>query len=148
MRHLPDLVSPREIVDSGLCIGCGTCAAARMRWDPDGFLKPEESAAGHDVRSESFSRQCPFSPAAPNEDAIAAERFMDALHADARIGRFEAAYVGFAAEDPFRPRGSSGGMTSWVAAELLRTGMVDGVAHVSPVDPHASGRFFEYFAAS
>jgi coenzyme F420-reducing hydrogenase beta subunit len=144
MRRLPDFVSPREIVDSGLCIGCGACAVAGMRWDPNGFLKPDGSAKAYDARSESFSRQCPFSPAAPDEDIIAAERFTDAPHADGRIGRFEAAYVGFAAEDPFRPQGSSGGMTSWVAAELLRTGLVDGVAHVSPADSQASGRFFEY----
>jgi coenzyme F420-reducing hydrogenase beta subunit len=144
MRPLPDLVSPREIVDSGLCIGCGACAAAGMRWDRDKFLKPVASGQWYAAPSEAFSQHCPLSPAAPNEDMIAAERFTDAPHADTRIGRFEAAYVGFAAEDPFRPLGSSGGMTNWVAAELLRTGLVDGVAHVSPADPQASGRFFEY----
>ncbi|HZC38600.1 MAG TPA: Coenzyme F420 hydrogenase/dehydrogenase, beta subunit C-terminal domain [Sphingomicrobium sp.] len=144
MRHLPDLVSPREIVDSGLCIGCGACAAAQMRWDRDGFLKPDESSDAYDTRSDTFSRQCPFSPAAPNEDAIAAEQFADAPHADTRIGRFEAAYVGYAREDPFRRQASSGGMTSWVAAELLRTNMIDAVAHVSPADPQTSGAFFEY----
>ena len=36
---------------------------------------------------------------------------------DDRIGRFEAAYVGQVAEKPFRLNGSSGGLTSWVAAE-------------------------------
>src|SRR5206468_11182672 len=42
---------------------------------------------------------------------------------------------------PFRPNGSSGGLTSWVAAELLRTGAVDGIAHVAPTDPAAGGLF-------
>ena len=54
-----------------------------------------------------------------------------------------AAWVGHVAEAPFREQGSSGGMVSWVAAELLRTGAVDGVAHVTAEDP-ASGHFFRY----
>ena len=123
---------------AGLCVGCGSCAE-RMRWDADGFLKPERTS----VPSDLFARQCPFSPAAPNEDDIAAERFPQAPALDARIGRFEAAYVGHVAINPFRPNGSSGGLTNWVAAELLSSGEVDGVAHVAPADP-ASGRLFAY----
>ncbi len=115
-----------------------------MRWDKNGFLKPEDAAEGYDIPSETFSHQCPFSPAAANEDAIAVERFAAARHADSRIGRFEAAYVGAAAEDRFRRQGSSGGLTSWVAAELLRTRLVDGVAHVVPADPRNTDRLFEY----
>ena len=92
---------------------------------------------------QSFAQQCPFSPVAPNEDELAGERFADAPVTDGRIGRFEAAYVGHVAEHRFRPNASSGGLTSWVAAELLNTGAVDGVAHVAPTDP-ASGRHFAY----
>lgn len=109
-----------------------------MRWDKDGFLKPVPA-----VSPATFAQQCPFSSAAPNEDAISAERFPSPHSADRRIGRFEAAYVGHAIESPFRGNGSSGGLTSWVAAELLRTGAVDGVAHVAPTDA-ASGRLFAY----
>ena len=115
-----------------------------MRWDRDGFMKPQGPAGWAATPSEQFSRQCPFSPAAENEDEIAAERFGSAAHSDARIGRFETAYVGHANEDPFRRNGSSGGLTSWVAAELLRTGMVDAIAHVGPADPQIDGRFFAY----
>ena len=151
MRHFPEptraasdrLVSPGEIVRSGLCVGCGSCASA-MRWDRDGFLKPDRASTLAEAPSERFSNQCPFSPAAANEDEIAAERFPAAHAADPRIGRFEAAYVGHAIEDPFRSNGSSGGLTSWVAAELLRTGAVDGVAHVAPADPARDGRLFAY----
>jgi coenzyme F420-reducing hydrogenase beta subunit len=115
-----------------------------MGWDRDGFLKPDGPREWLEQPSEVFSHQCPFSPAAANEDAIAAERFDEAPHANAHIGRFEAAYVGYAVEDPFRQQASSGGLTSWVAAELLRTGAVDGVAHVAPTDPALSGRLFKY----
>jgi coenzyme F420-reducing hydrogenase beta subunit len=114
-----------------------------MTWDRDGFLKPVGPPSWTDVPSEQFSNQCPFSPTAPNEDEIAADRFADAS-SDPRIGRFEAAYVGHVVEDPFRRNGSSGGLTSWVAAELLRSGAVDGVAHVVPTDPREKGRLFTY----
>src|SRR3954470_5505546 len=124
MRPFPDpraeqaeaLYAPSDIVRSRLCTGCGTCAAANgiaaMEWDRDGFLKPDGPREWLEQPSEVFSHQCPFSPAAANEDAIAAERFDEAPHANAHIGRFEAAYVGYAVEDPFRQQASSGGLTS------------------------------------
>ena len=51
---------------------------------------------------------------------------------DDRIGRHVSAHVGAAVEAPFRERGSSGGMVSWIAAELLRRGHIDAVLHVHP----------------
>jgi coenzyme F420-reducing hydrogenase beta subunit len=151
MRSLgPALVSPDEMVASSLCTGCGTCvvdtsAEARLVWDIDGQLRPVGPKPWLGNRSESFSRTCPFSPLARNEDEIAIERFPLAAQADRWIGRFEAAYVGHAAEPGYRERGSSGGMVSWVAAELLRRGLVDGIAHVSAGDRYAAdGDFFGY----
>lgn len=150
---LPDSVrrpvSPQEIVSAGLCIGCGACVAATpeadMRWDGDGQLKPAGPARWARKRTAAFAKICPFSPSARTEDVLAAARFPDAAHVDPRVGRFEAAYVGAVAEGDFRARGSSGGMVSWVAAELLRTGEVDAVAHVAEAaDPRAQGRFFGY----
>ena len=36
-------------------------------------------------------------------------------------------------------------MVSWVANELLNRGLVDGVAHVVPVEnPQKEGKFFRY----
>ena len=136
MQRSPEM-HPAGMARAGLCVGCGSCAE-RMRWDRDGFLKPVTAAA-----PPTFAQQCPFSPTAANEDSIALDRFPEARTADRRIGRFEAAYVGHAVDDPFRRNGSSGGLTSWVAAELLRNGAVDGIAHVAPTDP-ASGRLFAY----
>lgn len=126
------------MVRRGLCVGCGSCAK-EMYWDRNGFLKPETTGAS----LPTFAHQCPFSPSTLNEDEIAAERFPAAKVLDARIGRFEEAYVGHVAEPSFRGNGSSGGLTSWVAAELLRSGAVDGIAHVLPSDPKC-GRHFQY----
>jgi coenzyme F420-reducing hydrogenase beta subunit len=147
----PRPLAPRDIVASGLCVGCGACVAgaagagARMEWDAYGQLKPAGPSDWYRRRTAAFARTCPFSPDARDEDRIAASLYPDAPVADARIGRYRAAYVGAVAEGDFRAAGSSGGMVTWVAAELLRRGLVDGVAHVAPsADPKAEGRFFGY----
>jgi coenzyme F420-reducing hydrogenase beta subunit len=108
-----------------------------MRLDAFGRYAP--AGAWRGARTAALARICPFSPHADDEDRIAAARFPAAPHSDPRLGRFEAAYVGHAAEEGYRAGGSSGGMVSWVAAELLRTGLADSVAHVAPVPGAAAG---------
>jgi len=116
-----------------------------MHFDGYGQLKPHGSAAWMRNRTASFARTCPFSPAAANEDELAARRFPHAARHDALIGRFESAYVGHVAEKDFRASGSSGGLVSWVACALLRAGMVDAVAHVAPRSGSSgNGAFFRY----
>jgi coenzyme F420-reducing hydrogenase beta subunit len=149
------VLGPNDIIRSGLCIGCGSCvlthspgktgqALPRMEMDSYGQYKPVGSAEWSRARSLSFTRTCPFSPGALNEDQIAEELFPHAQR-DPSIGRFQAAYVGYVAEAEYRGQGSSGGMVSWVLAELLRKKLVDGVAHVAACeDPQQEGRFFRY----
>jgi coenzyme F420-reducing hydrogenase beta subunit len=143
-------LAPADLVRSGLCIGCGSCvgqaarADARMCFDVDGQLRPAGPVGWHAGCVADFERTCPFSPLAADEDALAEGLFPHAQQADASIGRFLAAYVGFAAEADFRTHGSSGGMVTWVACELLRRGLVDAVAHVHAEDPAHGGRFFRY----
>ncbi|SFR77750.1 Coenzyme F420 hydrogenase/dehydrogenase, beta subunit C-terminal domain [Sphingomonas jatrophae] len=143
-----ETVSPHDIVRSGLCIGCGSCAAdrsdARMAWDGYGQLKPKGPADWYRTPDATFSARCPFSPQAEDEDSIAARRFPAAPARDTALGSYEGAYVGHVADGAFRAEGSSGGMVSWVAAELLGSGRVDAVAHVAPQgDPDRDG-FFAY----
>jgi coenzyme F420-reducing hydrogenase beta subunit len=147
---VPEQLAPGDIVRSGLCIGCGACVGgnedtgAGMAWDRFGQLKPAGGDGFMRQRSRRFAATCPFSPGAANEDVIAESRFARSPHADPLIGRFAGAYVGHVAEAGFRADGSSGGMVSWVAAELLRRGLVDGVAHVVPRPPNAGGPHFAY----
>lgn len=140
-------LSPREVMNAGLCIGCGACVGGQvsgvawMELDHYGQFKPSVPGEAMARRSDVVGRICPFSPSARNEDELAAERFPDAAAEDDRLGWFEAAYVGAVAEGDYRQNGSSGGMVSWVAAELLRLGLVDGVAHVTP---SSDGGYFRY----
>ena len=116
-----------------------------MKLDEFGNYRPRGEAIWLHQPTQEFAQICPFSPVAANETQIARELFPDAPARDSRIGAFEAAYVGYVAEADFRLNGSSGGLVSWVANELLKNGLVDGVAHVVPVrDPQAEGKFFRY----
>jgi coenzyme F420-reducing hydrogenase beta subunit len=144
MPPSPERLSPRELARSGLCVGCGACAAGdpegRIGMDRYGQLKPV--GAWTRRPTDAVAAACPFSPRAEDETALAERLFPQAAHVDARIGRFEAVYVGAVAEAGFRRDGSSGGAVSWVAAELMRQGLVDGVAHVAA--EAGSDRFFRY----
>ena len=145
------LLSPKAIVEADLCIGCGSCVAhtgapeAQMKFDSLGQLKPHGPAEWYNHASESFTRTCPFSPAASNEDQLATTLFPHAPQHSATIGYLQTAYVGYVAEEEYRMQGSSGGMVSWVATELLQQGLIDGVAHVvATKDPQTEGRYFRY----
>lgn len=148
---MSDLLSPKNIVCSGLCIGCGSCAAqfgsesGNMQFDEYGFLKPNNKTDWYKQKSEQFSRTCPFSPSAKKEDYFSAKLYNDAKQSSSGLGRFQSAYVGYVAENDFRINGSSGGMVSWVAAELLRKNLIDGVAHVIATEnPQEEKRYFKY----
>jgi coenzyme F420-reducing hydrogenase beta subunit len=148
---MSSLLRPKDIVRSGLCIGCGSCVAQQgavdvnMAFDAYGQLIPQGSRAWYRQASEAFTRTCPFSPSAKNEDDLAAQLFQNPMPHDLALGRFLSAYVGHVAEEDFRMLGSSGGMVTWVATELLRHGLIDGVAHVVATDdPQAEGRYFQY----
>ncbi|MFB2607664.1 coenzyme F420 hydrogenase/dehydrogenase beta subunit N-terminal domain-containing protein, partial [Rhizobium phaseoli] len=116
-----------------------------MQLDRYGQMKPTGPGTWLQSRDEEFARICPFSPGARDEDELAAEHFSRAKNRHPLLGRFEAAFVGHVEEGEYRSNGSSGGMVTWVAAELLRVGLVDCVAHVKQSDdPQSEGRLFHY----
>lgn len=147
----PPALAPRDIVRSGLCIGCGACVsranavASRMELDRYGHYQPTGTPEWLRRGSPEFARICPFSPYARNEDELAEWLFPAVGKHDAAVGRFRSVYVGHVADKDFRERGSSGGMVSWVLTELLRTGRINGAVHVAATtDPQRERRFFRY----
>lgn len=140
-----------QIVAGGYCIGCGGCAhmapdTIKMEFDRDGMLQPQIAAELDEGKASAILKVCPFSDEGSNEDELAAMLFPDAKQ-DARLGRYTGLYAGHVAEGEFRARGSSGGMVSWLLAELLATGAVDQVIHVAPTAA-SSGRLFTYTISS
>ncbi len=119
-------------------MGCGACAASspkiRMHWDALGrfqaILQPGETLSP--AEEQLASEVCPFSSAARNEDQIAGALFGEFASKHPAIGYHTHTYTGHVTEGTFRAAGSSGGMGSWIAAELLRLEHVDVVVHVRP----------------
>jgi coenzyme F420-reducing hydrogenase beta subunit len=149
---MKQVYSPEDIIDSGLCIGCGACVGlesirgvpARMIFDKYGQYQPSGPAVWYNKSSQEFSSICPFSPAAANEDDLSIKLFPGQA-ADRHTGASIINYAGYVSEDEFRIQASSGGMTSWVAVELFRKGLVDGIAHViASDDPQKDEKFFKY----
>lgn len=122
-----------RVIGGGYCIGCGTCAFV----DPEHFsMKMNDEGMWRAARqglSETaypVERVCPMSGDGLSEDQIAAELYPH-LPAHSQIGRYEKCLAGHVKEGNFREDGGSGGLVSWLLVELLRTGEVDAIIHVS-----------------
>lgn len=110
--------------------------------DDFGRLQARVTDADAAVSTATVTAVCPFSETAIDENAIADSLFRaPGATFDDRVGWARSLWAGHVLEGDFRVRGSSGGMGNWLAAELLRRGLVDAIAHVRP---DADGRLFAY----
>lgn len=116
-----------------------------MVFDSYGQFKPDASASWYKEKSATFSSICPFSPKAKNEDYFSERYFLSAPFSSPLLGRFITNKAGYVIENDYRTNGSSGGMVTWIATELLSKKLIDGIAHVIPQkQPDNKGRLFIY----
>lgn len=119
--------SVSEIIENGLCIGCGLCAAMgpyEMVYTPEGRLRPRRTGApGDDV---AILNACPGAIAKPNAE-------QGALH-DAIWGSFNRIETAWAGETEVRYRGATGGVLTALGMHLLRSGTVRFILHCA-ADP-------------
>jgi len=119
-----------EIVASGLCAGCGLCAAVvpaiEMRTTDRGFSRPvaERLSEGDLARVVAL---CP----GVGLDGPAADGHVDPVWGPVRVLR-----RGWATDPAIRFAGASGGVVTALCAHLLATGAVDAVLQVG-ADPPA-----------
>lgn len=141
------------VVDDGCCIGCGACSvvsdgALTMQVTDDGLYEPRFAGSGAALSSDpdaldpALDAVCPFGSGA-DEDELSAEQFGAGPRHPA-IGRHERIWAGSVADEGFRLAGTSGGMTTWIVAEALRTGAVDAVVHVRSHRDDDAGIFSRY----
>lgn len=128
-----------EIVDPGICIGCGICAAVcpakTLHVSPNaiGAYEPRGGEACL-AACDSCLRVCPQSDCVAARDALARELFplTTGICAEPTIGHFRSAVLGHVADEARRLHGASGGIASWLLAELIRNNIVDAVISVGP----------------
>jgi len=127
-----------EIVNKGLCIGCGICAAIcpqkilEMKWNNYGEYMPVESVPCMKECGLCL-KVCPFMDSEDNEDTIGKYLYgsVQGIVHRPETGFSLSAYVGYADEE-HRSSGSSGGMVTWILERLLEEKIVDNVVCVTP----------------
>ncbi|MFZ4702684.1 MAG: Coenzyme F420 hydrogenase/dehydrogenase, beta subunit C-terminal domain, partial [Candidatus Methylumidiphilus sp.] len=137
-----------KVVNGGFCIGCGACTlvapAITVELNKYGEFNANLQSAGNDALREA-SAVCPFSNTADNESTIADGLYKQTCSSfDQRLGYYSNLYAGYSGE--FRQYGSSGGIVTWLLAELLNRGLVDKVIRVGPSSD--GGMYFGYEVVS
>lgn len=123
----------REVVSSGMCVGCGGCSiltggAIPVQLGRYGVYQADLAPATSS-QVDAADRVCPFSDSSKDEDRLSEELY-GTLPSDPRIGRHRSVYAGRVSDDERVIGSSSGGLTSWFLGELLARDLVDGVIHV------------------
>ena len=122
-----------QIVQAGLCIGCGLCESlagpdrVRIVMTPEGRERPAVHAPLDDAALRLINAVCPgVTVEGPDPAASAADMQWDAVWGPAlRIVK------GHAADPAVRFQGSAGGSLSALAIYLLESGRVDFILHVA-----------------
>ena len=146
----PSTLSVGEVVSGGFCVGCGGCSVASngaiaMQRNREQTFQPRLSDSPGADDASGNSAVCPFTGLGPDESAIANSLYDGTgCHSDERTGYHRSLYAGRIADTKTVLDSSSGGLTSWLLAELLQRGMVDGVIHVGSGDGGDDDALFAY----
>lgn len=141
--HVAELF--RTVVEGNYCIGCGACASLKnspisMEFNEFGFYRPVLQT-GYIDNEKAFDAGavCPFYPHEQDETKLGDELYSTAPN-HTYVGKYLGLFAAYVNEGMYRRQGSSGGMTSWILAQLLESGDIDGVVHVGS----GGERLFEY----
>lgn len=140
----------QKVVDGGYCVGCGVCAAFDNRikivFDNSQRLVaslPEDGGSGV------AASVCPFVAGNPDENRISDRFFTSEDHlSDSRIGKYLSTWAGWVSEGEFREKGSSGGVGTWLLAELLDKNLADFVVNVTEKSQDHNGPLFHFSVQS
>jgi coenzyme F420 hydrogenase subunit beta len=129
----PALLTLDEIVQAGLCIGCGLCESlagpdrVRIVMTPEGRERPAVKAPLDDAALKLINAVCPGLKVEGPDPAASA----DGTRWDAVWGPATRIAKGHAADPAIRFQASAGGGLSALAIYLLESGRVDFILHVA-----------------
>jgi coenzyme F420 hydrogenase subunit beta len=147
--NLNELIN--TVIKNDYCIGCGICASIEgspisMKLDDTGQYRPyiDENSNFNKMNVDVLST-CPFASNSRNETVIGKMLFEkhENISFNKYTGYYIKNYAGYVEEGEFRKRGSSGGMGSWIAVQLLKENLVDGIIHVKSGN-NSESPIFEY----
>jgi coenzyme F420 hydrogenase subunit beta len=141
-----------EIVENGLCIGCGLCrsiaapAEIEMVMTPEGRERPVTRGVLAKSTLARINAVCPGT----RIEGPDVRRSSDRVESDPVWGSVERLVIGHATDPAVRCRGSSGGVLTALGQFLLRSGRVKFILHVaaSRSAPMRSERRLSFDAAA
>jgi coenzyme F420 hydrogenase subunit beta len=145
-------LSLEEIVEGGLCIGCGLCKGIagpqkiQMVLTPEGRERP---VAQESLGAATLARINAVCPGTRVEGAHAGDQSAQAIH-DVVWGPAEHLAIGYANDPAVRHRGSTAGVLTALGQFLLASGRVKFILHVSASsrEPLRTDRRLSFDAAS
>ena len=128
-----------KIVEDGLCLGCGLCAAVapdaiEIIRGEDGDLQARANADFTAEQMDMVSRICP----SLRVEGLPAELGEMAPHQDLVWGPYVEMSLGYAAAPDIRYQASTAGILTMLAVYLLESGSVDAILHVKAADSPAN----------
>ena len=128
-----------KIVDDGLCLGCGLCAAIapeaiKMTRGEDGDLRPIANDQFDDEKMALVNQICPSLRIEGLPEDLASE----APHQDTVWGPYYEMSLAHSADANVRHEASTAGILTALAIYLLETNKVDAICHVKAADSPAN----------
>ena len=125
-----------KIVEDGLCLGCGICAAmapdaVTIGRGEDGDLRPFANEGFTDEAMALVNQICP----SLRVEGLPPELGAAAPHQDVIWGPYYEMSVAYASDPKTRHEASTAGILTVLAIALLEMGKVDGIVHVKAPDP-------------
>jgi len=131
----------KKVTEGGYCIGCGACAAKDSAYEIVANEYGLYQARQVSSPAADTDLVCPFASDIDETD-IGSELYGKSSLFDERVGFYKQIYAGYVVEGDFRAKGSSGGLTTWALAELLKHRLIDAVIHVG--ETGQVGELFQY----
>lgn len=146
-KHANQEFTINDVITNGVCVGCGACAVVddNISIRRNKFGSMEASVSSGKLEALSIAdRVCPFSDNSLNENAIATKLFSNCDNFDTRTGYYNDIFYGRRSDDDALLESSSGGLTSYVAIELLKKKYVDGIIHVGKKQSNQRDELFQF----
>lgn len=143
------------VINNDYCVGCGNCASIKdspfkMVMNGNGKYAPVIDNKVSNNEEKNILEICPFSNMSKDEDIIAKQLYgsIDGIYHNEYIGYYIKNYAGYVKKGEYRERGSSGGMGTWIATQLLELNLIDAIIHVKASDKDKGTILFTYQISS
>ena len=137
-----------ELVDNGLCIGCGICTLAsakiQVSMNESGYYRASIKEHLSEIENQNALNVCPFSNSSLNEDELSAFFHGGISNHAPIVSYYISCNILSVKDERIRLRSTSSGFTTWLLIALLENKLVDGIIHVASQVEDGQDILFKY----